>query len=142
METPQGPSDETLKRLAEQLPSFIAGMETKKTVGKGRKISIPAPPKPRQICRVCSKAFDYAHVEGDSEMKPGLCDTCEPMLKQGCVALISSDKYAFVKSPRLADMAGQIIPISHQNMEKVLKEYNAEWSERVTPKTDAPPGNN
>lgn len=117
-----GPSHEILANLKAMLPSYIKGLAKKKIGGKG----IPAViRRPRKCCKVCCRTFDHvwAAPTAELELKPGLCKTCRPLLKDGYVALVCGDKYAIIKSPHLKDAGGEIIRISPHVMESVEKEF-------------------
>lgn len=116
-----GPSPETLANLKAMLPSFIKGLAKKKILGKGIQAQVR---RPRKCCKVCGLLFDYTFLSPSAELeiKPDLCKTCGPMLKEGYTALVCGEKYAIVKSPAFESWAGEIIRISPHVMEAVEKQ--------------------
>lgn len=119
-----GPSFETLMKLRDALPSLAKGLAHKKIGGKGKPVIQPTP---RKTCSVCCKMFDYVTVEDPPAVVAEPCEDCAKMLKDGCVAIVAGDRYAFVKSKLLEDMAGQIMPVSPYVLEHVNKHFQAEW---------------
>ena len=91
--------------------------------GKGRKIPIASPGK---LCSVCAKAFAWSNTPVQVPSSEP-CKECAEKLKDGCVALVCADEYAFVKSERLKDLAGKIIVIQPVNFQKIKAQFNAEW---------------
>lgn len=111
-----GPKD--LDKLIGMLPSFIKGVENGEIGGKGRPARAPI-----VACGICGKSHDQRAGE-----KAGVstCLSCASLLKEGYTALVcivdsaaSENKFAFVKSERLADKAGQIMRISPEVMAKI-----------------------
>lgn len=125
---PEGPNPENLKHVAGMFPSMMKGLKEGSTHGKGRRVSLNTT-RATKLCKICSKGFDLASVGPDSPLMPGICESCDAQIKDGYTALIAGDMYAFVKlsSEKYSDLVGQIVPISPQNMEKVQKEFQANW---------------
>lgn len=123
-----GPSFETLTRLQQMMPALQ--QQAKERIEKRSNF---VPKKGRKLCKICCGRWDFVFTREDVQMTAGICPTCEPLLKEGYVALICGEKYAFVKSPRLADMGGTIVPITEANMEKIEKEYLLEWKSKEAP---------
>ena len=124
-----GPSDETLRKLSGMLPSFVEGLAQKRAIGKGQKVPKPIRKVPSKICKVCAVLFDLQHPS-DKPIEPGICLTCEALIKEGYVALISGEQYAFVKSERLKDLPDRIVHLQPGNMEKIKNEFEANWKTR------------
>ena len=55
-----GPSRQTLKNLRGMLPSFIKGMEQKRTIGKGKAGMLA---RPHKCCKVCGLLWDRKFVD-------------------------------------------------------------------------------
>lgn len=98
---------------------MVKGLKSGKIASGNRKVN-----RARQLCKVCSKLFDFALIDGDSAMVPGLCATCKKQLSDGYIALVQGDRYAFVKSDRLSDKAGEIIAVSQKTMDEVAKQFD------------------
>lgn len=112
-----GPDRANLKALAQSMPGFITGEREKRLQGKGRKVFSSLPTK---LCRVCSKMFDHKKFATDTELKTATCGDCQKQLDDGFVAVICADgRHAFLKTTALEDMAGQVISISKEAMDKV-----------------------
>lgn len=130
MEIPQGPNPENLKHVAGMFPSMMKGLKEGSTRGKGRRI-FPSVTQPTKRCKICGKELDIASLSPVSSRIPTLCQQCDGLLKEGYTALVAGDMhanmYAFVKLNTDKELAGQIVPISPQNMEKVQKEFQANW---------------
>lgn len=132
---PTGPNPDTLKHLHSMLHSFVEGLEKKRSIGKGS----PVLAKPRKICKVCGLMFDKVFTKEDVPMESVTCDKCEHMFKDGCVAVVCGDKYAFVKSERLSggdggeSLVGQIIHLQPHNMAKIEKEFQLNWETKNAP---------
>lgn len=126
----EGPNPENLKHVAGMFPSMMKGLKEGSTHGKGRRIFSDAT-KATKRCRVCGKDFDIASARPDSSVIPSVCEQCDKALKEGYTALVAEDMhskmYALVKLNTDKGLAGQIVPISPQNMEKVQKEFQANW---------------
>jgi|ERR1043166_194533 hypothetical protein len=120
----QGPDPDTLRKLAGMMPSFIAGMEQKRARGKGVKVVAR---KARRICSICARLFDYAETTEEITMGTGHCELCAAKLKEGYAALVCADRFAFVKSERLKDLAGTVEQVSPEVMAEVEKHYVTEW---------------
>ena len=112
------------------LPTLNPGLSSGSIGGKGRKISIPQETRATKVCKVCMCGFDKKAVSSEHPITPGICESCQTTLDEGYVALVSAEKYAFVRSERLKDLAGQVINISGPGMEKIQKEYEVNWSTR------------
>lgn len=120
---PSGPSPEFFRHLKDQLPAMKRDLEKKRAL-RGQ---IPvADMVPKKVCEVCGRGFDWGPIKGPIP-ELSLCDGCDKALKDGYAALVSDNRYAFIKSPSLSDMAGQIVKISPDVMEAVQKHYVAEW---------------
>lgn len=120
---PKGPDPEFFKRLKKQLPSLRDEVEKKRTLRGHTPVSEMVPKK---VCSVCGKGFDWGPIKGPIP-DLAVCDKCQAKLDEGYTALKSDNRYAFIKSASLADMAGKIVPISPDVMEAVQKHYVAEW---------------
>lgn len=126
---PTGPSPETLKNLAGMLPSFVKGLEEKRSIGRGTPVHL----KPRKMCKVCGRMWDKVSTKEDVLLEGAVCETCAAMFKDGCVALVCGDQFAFAKSESLKDLAGEIITIQPHNFEKIQKQFEAEWKKKEIP---------
>lgn len=120
-----GPDRENLRKLNEIMPSFIAGMAKKKTVGKG---ITPMLRRPKKVCPVCGLLYEHKFMKASDEtdIKTQNCQPCQKQLDDGCVALVCGDKFAFVKTQALEDFAGQIKQISPYVMAAVEKHYGSQ----------------
>ena len=118
-EQPTGPDRNTLKNLAGMLPSFMRGLAHKKSVGKGK--PVPAP-RATKMCPICADGYDKKNLPADDRSNPEIknCPKCQAHLDSGLAAFVCGDHYAFAMSPKLSDMAGEIIQVSPHVM-KVLK---------------------
>lgn len=92
---------------------------------------------PKKMCGICGRGFDYTSIQGPlPEMDT--CKKCKEKLAEGYTALISDNRFAFIKSASLIDQAGKIMNISPNVMEAVQKQHIAEWIEREEPTNEAP----
>jgi len=139
MSDPTGPNLHTLKSLHEIMPSMIEGLKEKRITGRGKPVESA---KPRQLCRVCAKLFDYATSLGETEMKSGTCETCAAELKAGYVALVCGNKFAFVKGKTIADLAGEVVTLPPEKMLLIEKQFQAEWKTNAAPESSKPAGDN
>lgn len=120
---PTGPSPEFFRHLKDQLPAMKRDLEKKRAL-RGQ---IPvADLVPKKVCSVCGKGFDWGPIKGPIP-ELALCDRCDKLLKDGYAALVSDNRYAFIHSPSLSDMSGQIVKISPEVMEAIQKHFVAEW---------------
>jgi hypothetical protein len=124
------PSPEFFRNLKDQLPGFKQELE-KKRVLKGQTPVEEMVPK--KCCTVCGKGFDWGRIKGPIP-ELAVCDKCQAKLDAGETALKSDNRYAFIKSASLADMAGQIMQVSPDVMDKVQTHYMAEWVEGMEEK--------
>lgn len=122
-----GPDLGNLRQLNGMMPSFTAGMVEKQTIGKGHKSPLAKlkenPPKPTLVCEVCSLLFAFK-TGFDGEIKSSVCRECQKQLDEGLIALVSDDRYAFGSSTSLPDMAGKIVHIKTETMDKLQATYN------------------
>lgn len=124
-----GPSDETLRKLYQQLKPMAN--EAKRSVAhrRGRVIAGNGAPKlPRQLCSICGIPFDFA-----AQTKPGIpeisrCSECKQKLASGLTALIGKPKisgewlFAWVRGAGF--MPGEIITnLSEETMKAVKNKY-------------------
>jgi hypothetical protein len=115
-----GPSPENLRHLRGMLPSFIDGMEQGKLTGRGR----PAT-RPKCACGICGHAF-MGPWGAKEEIKT--CDHCQKLLDDGYTAIVCGLQYAFIKSPRLPDMAGKVMNVKPHVMAKVMQQFEDQKS--------------
>lgn len=119
-----GPSPEFLKGMKAMMPSLIKAHK-KGNVGKGK--SVPVQKRPRKTCPICCALHDFSTftlaIDPSDAMSLALindpCPGCQAKLDDGYAAFIGGDKYAFLKHPDLADLAGQICPVSPSVLEQV-----------------------
>jgi len=124
---PDAPSFGTLRKLHGMLPSLAKDLASGKMKGKGGKL---AKTRPRKMCRVCCKTFDLAACPDDTPLTPSLCDECEPVLKDGYVAIVSGDKFAFIKHESLTDLGGTVQHVSIPVFEQFQAKFEAAVKER------------
>lgn len=151
-ETPPntGPSHQTLRLLRDFLPSLKKGIKNGAILGKG-KVS-----KPRKMCKVCGKLWDHIRVTAGTEVKVvgDFCGRCDGSLKDGMIALVHADKYAFVRSNGLLDdFKGTILHVSAHVMDNVERHINGEknkvqptatkdGNDNIIPMPGTPPSSN
>lgn len=137
---PQGPNPEFFKNLKEQIPAMKEALEKKRTLRGQPAVKDMVPKK---ICRVCGKGFEWTTIQGPLP-EVALCKRCENRLKQGETALICDNRFAFVKSPSLADKAGEIMEVSPEVMDQIQKHHLAELVEKMEETKTEPnkPSNN
>jgi len=127
LHNPTGPDPEFFKNLKNQLPSMKEALE-KKRVFRGQ---VPVSEMvPKKCCRVCGRGFEWTTIQGPLP-EVALCKRCDEKLKEGYIALISDNRFAFIKSESLKDKAGEVMEISPEVMEQVQKHYLAEWVEKM-----------
>lgn len=123
-ETPNtGPSRDTLRALKAFLPSLKKGIKDGSLTGKG-KVS-----KPRKMCKVCGKLWDFMRVPtGSNTLVAGdFCAKCDSMLKEGLLALVYADKFAFiVPPPELEDLRGTIVHVSLEVFRDIERKFKAQ----------------
>ena len=85
---------------------------------------------PKKMCEICGKGFEWTTIQGPLP-EVSRCKRCDGKLKEGYIALISDNRFAFIKSESLKDKAGEIMEISPEVMEQVQKHYMAEWVEKM-----------
>lgn len=110
-----GPEKGWLKHMASILPKMARDVVRGTIGGRGKR----AVKKPPAFCGICGK---IAKAESD-KLKLSLCVACAGMLADGYTAAKCGDKFVFFKSPRLADMAGKIMPVSPGTMAKLWQEF-------------------
>ena len=108
-----------LNSLRGMLPSFIRGLATGHIGGKGKQAPIKGKPCTCDVCRIgflSPKEFEPAKC---------FCATCAELLKQEYIAIVCPEReqYAFITSPSLADLKGQVIHVSGKVMKKLAKEF-------------------
>lgn len=128
-----GPNPETLRRLAEALPSMVKGLAKGKIGHKGQPVGKP---QPRKVCPACGRLHDLVTRQPGEDFKlpeRAVCKECQAKLDDGYIALVSicpdprkGHRCAFVKTEKLADKAGQIMPISDEVMDKVVAKLKAQ----------------
>jgi len=107
--------------LRDFLPSLKKGIKEGKLFGKG-KVS-----KPRKMCKVCGTLWDHVRVTAETEVKVRgeFCASCDVKLKAGMIALVYSDRYAFVRSKgNLDDFKGTLLHVSEHVMDTLEKHLN------------------
>ena len=105
------------------LPSFIKGMEQKRTIGKGKAGMLA---RPHKCCKVCGLLWDRKFVDPrtDIAIQPDNCGVCDGKLQQGLIAFVCGDMYAFAEAPAdgyLNDFKGSMIHVSPNVMEEISK---------------------
>lgn len=130
-----GPSFENLLKLRDALPKLAHDLTHKKIGGKGR----PVIPQARKTCTVCCKLYDFVTTKEDVLLQPVPCETCQKELDAGYVAMVGGDKYAFVKSKRLADLAGRVVHVPPHVMEKINDAFALEWKTQESHDEKTPP---
>lgn len=123
-----GPSDDVLQRLSGMMTSAMKGMAGGRIGGKGRPARKTQPP-PMSACKICSEAFPTPAGEQSAVT---YCVRCAKMLKDGFIAIVSSEKFAFVKSPRFTP--GEVIAVSEAIMTRVETEFKAMAQAKQKPK--------
>ena len=107
-----GPSYESLRRMAQMLPSMKAGVQSKKIGGGGVRLV------PTATCDICGKA--HRHVTTGRNAPPptvATCNECLTQLEDGTCLKAPNSRFAFVKSSKLP--VGQIINVSNEEMGRV-----------------------
>jgi len=132
-EDPNAPDVSNLKFLKEMLPSLIKGLAEKKAIGRGKRV---APRRPWKCCAVCCDIYEYKESFEEVTLENGHCPKCDGLLKEGYVAFVSGDKFAFGKSDRLKDKAGEVMAISLETMAKLEKQFTSEWKKNKNGNND------
>lgn len=128
MNEDKGPSESTLKHLAGMLPSFAKGVVERKVTGKGRKVGVPnVVVRPTKACTICLTTFDFKETPEDSSLISEHCVRCASLLREGYIAFTSGKGFAFAKSERMKDLAGQIVKLSAEVFDKLEAHYKDEW---------------
>lgn len=83
-----GPSDQTLARLASMLPSIV----------EGRQDGSFAPRPGGKLCTACGKVF--GRPTRDNTIKKDVCKPCKKHLKEGGTIFISTDNRVFSFMPK------------------------------------------
>lgn len=124
-----GPDRETLRTLRHMLPAMAVAKMEGKLSGKGR----PAMrTRPRKICKVCCTTFDLVTKPESEEtpLDPALCENCDKKLKDGMIALVSADEFAFLKlgptNTEDADLEGQIIHIHPERWMLIREQFDVQ----------------
>lgn len=123
------------------LPSYIKGLESRKICGKGKPASPPKKEQqPRKVCTICAKLFDFGdpesiiitpEIKAPTTLESAVCEDCQKSLDEGYVGLVEGTRYAFVKSERLADMAGKIVQVKKKTMDELQKQHQQVRNRRV-----------
>lgn len=107
-----GPSYESLRRMAQMLPSMTAGVQSKKIGGGGVRLV------PTATCDICGKAHRHVTTGRNAPLPVvATCDACLNELKDNTCLKSPSNHFAFVKSPKLP--TGQVIHVSNEEMSRV-----------------------
>jgi hypothetical protein len=116
----KGPDIKTLSFLSGMLPSLA------KHVGRGKPFGRKVTPekRPRKICTVCMRPFDYAAVGDDFQPGTGICEQCTGLLQEGYIAFTCGGEYAFARHPHLADMAGKIVKLQPETFDKLRLKFH------------------
>lgn len=117
---PTGPNLENLRSFRGMLPSLTSGMSKKDIGGKG--IRVLPPTRPRKCCTICALLFDYASAPSDTSLVSEVCEKCQASLDDGYVACVADTRYAFIKSEKLADLAGKILRVNKPTMDELEKQ--------------------
>lgn len=125
METPLGPSESTLRHLKGMMENFVAQKKAQQTFRVGKPVAVL---RPRKCCPVCGLLYDKVHMRDDVVLDPKPCEKCEAMFRDGCIALVCGDQYAFVRSPRFEGMTEKIVHLQPQNFHRVKEEFDAQWN--------------
>lgn len=120
-----GPSDETLGRLAGMLPSMANGVAKGDIGGRG----LPVIQVPRFACPACLKMFGQKAKPGEI-CKSKVCKACKWELKGGATIFICDDKRYAIMRPLPSSGAqinpkfvGQIVKIPVEAMDTILKSH-------------------
>ena len=120
-----GPDKETLRQLAGMLPSVIEHAENKRILKTGsRSLS-----HPHRVCVICLKTFDFKRVAPE-KIERSVCEICNISLVEGYTAIICDDKYAFVRSEALADLAGKIVSVTGPQMARIEEKHQLQLKRR------------
>ncbi len=136
-----GPSLETLRNLAGMLPSYAHGLIEKKIAKNHNPVVKEVPNK---ICEICAVLFfDPADkvessilevAKPDPEIPPplksGVCPKCASVLAEGYTAFTTQTHYCFGKSSKLADMAGKVVLIRQETMDKMRERFDVQEKQK------------
>lgn len=117
-----GPSEETLQRLAGMLPTLADGVVSGNIGGRG----IPTIKTPRFTCPACLKLWGEKRIVPTIESK--VCKKCKYALKGGAVIFICDDKRYLIVSPKPGSptqinpaFVGKIVRIENSLMDEIYK---------------------
>jgi hypothetical protein len=119
------PSPEFLKNLMGSVKSFVKQKQQGQRFKQG--VTIPAP---RKVCPICLKMHDYGNRLPESELIKDYCPDCLKSLKDGYTACVCDNRYAFVKSSKLAGLEGQVLKLEKPTMDLLQKEFSGNVKER------------
>lgn len=129
-----GPSPQTLEKLKEMLPGFVAQATSGKP-SRGRKL-----PMPRRCCPICGHLFDVGIVQVEQKGPiPDQCPTCKKLLAEGYTACVSDERFAFLKSPDMASVAGKVIMVEKEVMDAIQRKINSVASKTTDEAQDESP---
>lgn len=119
---PNAPNIESLRALRPFVRKAARGIAENKIGGKGQKM--PLPPRPMNLCNICGAGFNFERTSNDIQLKHDQsCPECTEKLKDGFAAVISDNRFAFIKADHLADMAGHITRIDAQAMNAIEAKF-------------------
>jgi hypothetical protein len=107
-----GPSPESLRRMAQMLPSITAGIKERRIGGKG--VSLV----PTCTCDICGKAHNYVSTAKSVPLPQSkTCNECLEEFKAGTCLKSKDGRFAFVTSPKLP--LGKTIEVTNEEMTRV-----------------------
>lgn len=98
------------------MTGYVAQKQAGQKFAGGKVVNVPD-----KYCPICAAVFGSAPPE--QPLKPVVCGLCSAKLKAGETALVCGNRYAFITSASLADMAGKIMNIGPKAMDAVEREY-------------------
>lgn len=77
--------------------------------------------KPNKFCPICLKQHGTTSIIEDTALRSENCPECDGHLKEGYIAVVSTDgRYAFMRHSTLAEV-GPIVRVSKENMDEIAK---------------------
>lgn len=106
-----GPSEDSIRRMAQMLPSMAEGIKSKSIGYLGLKYA------PTAVCAICGKAHSFVNVRNPKLPTSAPCPECSRRLETSTALKSKDGRFAFITSPKFR--VGKIVVVKDEEMDRV-----------------------